>query len=69
MRIELELTMEELARVASLLVDMRKEPIVLLTEIEKEYISKGLKIEAIKAVRNRTGVPLKEAKDIVEANT
>lgn len=38
-----------------------------LTEDERQMAGRGMLIDAIKAVRSRTGVGLKEAKDVVEA--
>jgi len=40
-----------------------------LSAAEEEMVKRGSKIEAIKSVRNRLGLGLKEAKDFVERLT
>lgn len=69
MKVEFDLTLEELAEVAQLLLQLRKAVALRAqrpTSAERAAITAGNPIEAIKLVRARLGCGLKEAKDLVE---
>lgn len=43
--------------------------LIVLSKEEKAFLASGKKIDAIKAVRRRLGLGLKEAKDLIDRNT
>lgn len=61
---EVQYLRTRLAAVTNLLLN---DGVVKFTKQEIDYITTGQKINAIKSVRDRTGLGLKEAKDLVDA--